>query len=455
MGRLHVRRSRGGAERQHGQIVILFALMLVLLMGLAAIVVDVGVLRRSGAELAAAVDSGALAGGAQLPANSSNVTVITNDAVKYLNLNYSGLGATSSWVSYVCLVEYDSASNGPTLSQIPSFCQPGSPANGSTSSAYWRCNTSVCTTPCVPTASGNSCNVIVVGGAVTSDYKFGPAMGIGSGSTGTVQSAACRGTCGGPPIAPVDVALVLDRTQSMSGADTTNAKAAANALVSLYSPSNQWLALGTLGPSRTGQSCAAAPDSAIGTANAPSDLRRWVPVGLSGTGAATNQTYTAVSNSISCYTNSSTGTDLADPVTMAAYELAHNGRAGVTKGIILETDGQPNASVSGNSNYCLQADQAATAAKAAGVEVFTIGFGLDGSNDPNCPDGSGVWKGKKASALLASMSTQPTLGTTTCTAAENADGDHFFCQPKSSDLTSVFQVVATTLAGGAHLIALP
>ena len=32
-------------------------------------------------------------------------------------------------------------------------------------------------------------------------------------------------------------------------------------------------------------------------------------------------------------------------MTMAAYELTHNGRTGVRKGIIFETDGQPNAAV--------------------------------------------------------------------------------------------------------------
>jgi hypothetical protein len=181
-------------------------------------------------------------------------------------------------------------------------------------------------------------------------------------------------------------------------------------------------------------------------------------VGLSGAGAA-NTTYAQVSAAISCYTNSGTGTDLADPVTMAAYELAHNGRTGVRKGIILETDGQPNAAVGSvsSSAYCAQADAAATAAKAQGIEVFTVGFGLDAASggDPACPDTAGTWKGQRATALLASMSTQPTKGTTDCTAAENSDGDHFFCQPKASDLASIFKVVASQLAAGSHLISLP
>jgi hypothetical protein len=465
--------SRGRAKSQRGQIMILFTLMIVLLMGLAAIVVDVGVLRRSSAMLATSVDAAALAGGEQLPATSVNGTAITTSAVSYLNANYSGLGATSSWISYLCLVQATSGTPpAPTLSNITDgVCQPGSPANGSTSSAYWKCNASVCTTPCAPATVNNKCNVIVVAGAANVPYQFGPAIGIGSGSTGTVQSASCQGACGGPPTAPVDVVLIMDRTGSMNGADTTNAKAAANSLTSFYNPANQWLALGTLGPSATSGGCAAAPAGSIGTANAPADLSRWVPVGLSGAGLArdglpaANTTYAKITSNITCYTNSGTGTDLADPVTMAAYELNNNGRSGVRKGIILETDGQPNAAVGSvsNSAYCAQADAAAQAAKLPtvnnplGIVIFTIGFGLDATSggDPPCPDTAGAWHNKTATALLASMSTQPTKGTTDCTAAENTDGDNFFCQPKSADLTSIFKVVAGSLATGARLVSVP
>jgi hypothetical protein len=169
-----------------------------------------------------------------------------------------------------------------------------------------------------------------------------------------------------------------------------------------------------------------------------------------------------------CYANSSTGTDLADPVNMAVYELQTYGRPGVRKGIILETDGQPNAATSATNatspgNYCLQANNAATAAKAAGIEVFTIGFGLDGSNDASCPDTSGTFKGRTATALLATMATQPSTNTRGCPGTgdptTNTDGDHFFCLPKtagaSTSLASVFQAAAAQLAtGGARLIEL-
>jgi hypothetical protein len=203
----------------------------------------------------------------------------------------------------------------------------------------------------------------VITGSADTPYSFGRVVGITSGSTGTVMSAACNGPCGQSPLTPVDVVMIIDRTGSMSGTDTTNAKAAANAIIPIYNPSLQWLSLGTLGPSNVGGACAAAPAGSIGTATAPADLRRWVPIGLSGAGSVIDTTYAKVSAAITCYTNSSTGTDLADPVAMAAYELRNNGRTGVRKGIILETDGQPNTAVGSGPNYCALADAAATAAK--------------------------------------------------------------------------------------------
>ncbi len=91
---------------------------------------------------------------------------------------------------------------------------------------------------------------------------------------------------------------------------------------------------------------------------------------------------------------------------MAAYELTHHGRAGVHKGIILMPDGQPNRSTTSTSNYCAQAASAAAAAKAAGIEIFTVGFGLDGSNDVKCPDTAGDTTGAlhaKRPAVVASL----------------------------------------------------
>ena len=138
---------------------------------------------------------------------------------------------------------------------------------------------------------------------------------------------------------------------------------------------------------------------------------------------------------------------------MAAWELTHNGRTGVRKGIIFETDGQPNAAVGPGPNYCALASAAATAAKAQNIEIFTIGFGLDAASggDPACPDTSGAWKGKTATALLDNMATQPKVGTTTCDDTENNDDDHFYCIGKtgaSTDLSKIFKAAAIAAGQG-------
>jgi hypothetical protein len=97
------------------------------------------------------------------------------------------------------------------------------------------------------------------------------------------------------------------------------------------------------------------------------------------------------------------------------------------------------------------------------VEIFTIGFGLDGSNNASCPDQAGAWKGKTATNLLASMATQPSTDARGCpgtgTPNTNTDGDHFYCLPKttgaSTNLSLVFQAAAQALAQGkSHLIQL-
>ncbi len=85
-------------------------------------------------------------------------------------------------------------------------------------------------------------------------------------------------------------------------------------------------------------------------------------------------------------------------------------RPTVTTGIIFETDGTPQT-----QNYtCQQAQTAASAAKAAGIEVFTIGFFATNNAGSACPDTSGPWHGKTVVQSLAAMATnsRPPTGAT-------------------------------------------
>jgi hypothetical protein len=80
--------------------------------------------------------------------------------------------------------------------------------------------------------------------------------------------------------------------------------------------------------------------------------------------------------------------------------------------------------------------------------VLTIGF-LSGSN--RCTeDSSGSFRNAQVTTLLASMAS-PIKGVAArddgCTTVENTDGDNFFCQPKTEDLSTVFLQAAAQLAG--------
>ncbi len=444
------KRRPGDRKGEGGQILVLFTLAIVVIMGLAAMAIDVGVLRNANQNLWNALDAGALAGARDLPLDPVAAEAA---ALQYADANFPGGLPANVTASFRCIVA--SVGGLPRASDIPGVCDPG-PA------PVWTCNATICAAICVPGPS-TSCNAVVLEGTATVQYGFGRAVGVDSGTTQVVLSAACKGPCGTKPAEPVDLVLVVDRTSSMTGVDTVNARAASDAVRRQYNPAEQWMAFGMLGPSDPSPGCITQPDANIGTAILPGDLRRWIPIGLTGIGAPNNANYAAggseMADAIACYTNSSVGTDLTDPLPAAALELMTNGRAGVTKGIILMSDGQPNNSTTPDpdNNYCQQSYDAAVAAKAQGIELFTIGFGLDGANNILCPDQNSSYTGLTARTLLADMATDSVDGG--CPGTSNDDGDHFFCVPKttgaSTSLAGLFRQAANQLVGGTRLIQLP
>ena len=282
---------RGNRERERGQIVVLFALVLVVILAFTSLVIDIGLLRNNRQTLVNSLDSAALAGGTLLPVDGSipgEAAKINGLITSTIQANYPGLPSSAYTISYKCLIGVDTSTPAkPYISRdVPLVCDPhfslghnpplASDFAGSGPTRFSSCNPAV----------GDRCNAVLIAGAANTPFSFGRVVGVNQGSTGLVVSAACNGPCGTAPSSPVDVVLVIDRTSSMNGTDTTNAKAAANSLVGVYDPAQQWLALGTLGPSTTSGGCVAGAAGSIGTATAPADLRRWVPVGLSGVGSS-------------------------------------------------------------------------------------------------------------------------------------------------------------------------
>ncbi len=440
-------RDSGKRDGQQGQILVLFTLVLVVLMGLAALVIDVGVLRRTNQELWNSLDAGALAGVTELPADG---VVAESVARRFASENFKGLDPGDLNVSFRCVVGDRNNDGIPDAGDVPAVCDPGPSGAGT-----WRCGNGVCAAVCDPAAVGAKCNTIVLSSTVALDYKFGPAIGVGSGETQQVLSAACVGPCGAPPTVPVDLALIVDRTGSMSATDLADAKNGAYTVLQLYDPEFQHIAFGVLGPSRTTSTCSGANSPALGVPSTTiTGSVTWLPVGLTGVGGPVNQRYrnadgtvntsSLIAKTIACMTTSSTGTILSTPLTQARTYLAGNARPGVKQGIILMTDGAPNG------DTCQAANNAATTAKAAGIEIFTVGFGVGGTD---LCENSGPFAGQSVTRALASMANDSVDNG--CTTAENTDGDHYFCQPKSGDLNTVFKTAAAALVQGTRLISLP
>ena len=243
----------------------------------------------------------------------------------------------------------------------------------------------------------------------------------------------------------------------MSDADLNNVKTATLAMLRILDPTKQHIALAVLGRSQTGVACGG-PGNARGIASASATVGTWVTVPYPNNGSLSSDYQTAggalnnnsqLVNSVNCINHSQTQTNLGDPLRAVADTLVSQGRAGVPKGIILMTDGAANQP---NSRSCKYANDNATQVKQMGIELYTIGFGVVGDN---CVDIDGTYRNAAAGTLLADMATGPTTNDG-CTDAENADGDHFFCEPRSDSLNSVFRAAASALvAGSVRLVHLP
>jgi len=242
-GILNLARARERKDGERGQILVLFTMVIVVLMVCAAIVIDVGLLRTDGARLQNALDAGALAAAQSLPAKglpTSNVSAIKTVAKDYVAANYPGIVLPDNNIDFRCIIGADQTTGGPHLIDMPAICNVAA-------NSTWICTAALCWAPCDPAVTSTDvCNAVVLKDSVTQPYTFGRVVGVNSGSTGTLQAAACTGPCG--PTNPVDVVLTVDRTLSMAGLESTLVDGA-NAVLEAYDPTIQHIALGLIGPS--------------------------------------------------------------------------------------------------------------------------------------------------------------------------------------------------------------
>ncbi|NNC91684.1 MAG: VWA domain-containing protein [Acidimicrobiia bacterium] len=453
-----------------GGILVLSAFMLVVLFALAAFAIDISLQSSDRQSLWNSTDAAALAGAALLPdgvaAEASAVDIaLANDP------DLAGDVATA----FRCLVASNSTGTGPRIGEVPDVCNPGADIGASD----WNCADGVCSAVCEP-SQGDTCNTIVLGTQKTTDFAFAPVIGQDSTDTGLI-SAACRGTCGSGLTGPVDLVIVIDRSGSMTSADMDNVENAALAMLNFFDPAIQKVGLAVLPPAQKADECVLEDADPTQWSNG-----RWLIVPLSsdykdnpnldvnGDFVPDLDSNSELVNRIICSTDEG-WTDLGSPIRDASatttevgddalWELSNGteARAGVRKGILLLSDGAANQPAT-VTDPCLFARNQAVFAQNQGVEIFTIGFGVDTRSatcqqDEAAPYGTSVIPpdGAPVTRLLADMATDSNDNCTVATTDfENTDGDHFFCLPKTEDLTTVFLAIATQLAQGSRLVQLP
>ncbi len=355
---------------ESGAVALLIGMLTLVLMMFAAFAVDLGLQINKKELLNDALDSAAQAGASMLPGNSVQAGI---KAAAFAQLHdATETGADKPNVDFWCVVA-SKASSGATYvvdpSQIPATCYPGtSPwtvgANYKSTNRPISCSPLICAIPCVePTPNTGTpkfaCNTIRVYQGRDVPFQFSQAGGISKGSTGDLVSVACKGSCGTIAPNPMDVAVVADRTGSMSSTDRTAMVNGIQSMLTVMTADQQYVSLGTIGRG----SVATTPTSEPGTAcpstpSASTTAGAWMSVPFSNnyldsTGTATNAN-SALVKSLTCLAASGTGTALAAPMKAAArylLGLASNNLSSLptrqdpaTKVLIFETDGQPNES---------------------------------------------------------------------------------------------------------------
>ena len=460
--------KRGTASRERGAATVIFALMVPVLFGALAMALDVGRLVYERQHLSNALDAAALAGAAYLPGDP---VAARNSAASFARANDPAAAPT---VKFWCVVASTGAARTVVSSQIPSVCNPGTIAGA-------KCSEAICAIPCIPGA-GISCNSITVTDDKDVAFNFAPVIGVNSGNTGSLASDACKGSCGSQIPNPMDVALVADRTGSMSDTDLASMKTALQTTLKTMTKDQQYVALGTIGRSSPTTGCSTNPSGSA--TSGP-----WMPVPFSndytttGTPPALNNS-SALVKGVQCLAHSGSGTYLASPTKAAARYLlgldANNlgslpARAGTPrKAIVLETDGQPNETGTGGSTSvgdpadiknsdpvvaCNNLKAVAADAKARNILIVTVAY--NAATSARCGGTSSAY----VRDVLAAAASEKSLGipstasndcsTPALASAENTDGDYFFCAANGADLGPIFVSAINAISSNSRLIRIP
>jgi len=363
-----------------GVVAIIAALLAVVLLMFAAYAVDIGLQVNRKHQLNDTLDAAAQAGAYNLPGNS--VTAKSDALAFALAHDPTETGSLKPNVDFWCVVasKLTSGVYQPDSTQMPSTCYPGtapytSGVNYKATGLKTSCSSKLCAIPCVEPALNTgtpkiACNTIRVFQGRAVPFGFAPAGGIDEGHTGNVISVACKGSCGTIAPNPMDVAVIADRTVSMLDADVAKLVQGLRGMLQQMTPSQQYVALGTIGRSAQTTTASAETKACNSTAkgltygSTSGSAGLWVPISFSKTYQTAPGTLNNTSplvKGVDCIgaptpkSDSAQGTTLAAPMKAAAkylLGLTANNLATLDAGtprtptprkvLIFETDGQPN-----------------------------------------------------------------------------------------------------------------
>ena len=464
--------SRRTPRGERGATAVIFALLVPVVFGAAALAIDIGMLVYQRQTLSNALDAAAQAGAYSLPGDP---TAARSAALAFAAVNDPEANPV---VTFWCVVGSTGAAKTVRTSDIPYTCNPGT-----TSGA--KCNTSICAIPCT-TGGGHTCNTINVTDDKNVAFSFAPVIGIDTGNTGSVASTACKGPCGAAPPNPMDVVVVADRTGSMATADRNLMVSGLKSTLQAMTKEQQYVALGTIHRSST------SPGTCITTPSSSATTGPWVPVPFSNdytlAPAVPGQTPPLNTNStlvkgLNCLGSSSGGTYLASPLKAAAryvLGLTPNNLGSLPvrqnpprKAIIFETDGQPNedaitgstalntSSDIGSTNgatACTNFATVATNTKAQGILHITVAFG--DATSAQCSSGGAYVRNVLAAAASPdakgiASDADNNCSTTALRLTENTDGDYFYCAATGAELGPIFTSAFNQLMTNTRLLLLP
>jgi Flp pilus assembly protein TadG len=432
-----MRRARG----ERGQVLLVMALALVALLGVAAFAIDVGYAYYAKRQLQSATDAAALAGAQDLPTGATAIATAASYAAANTPANLSGLTFTYTT----------------------------------------KCTaTSIIATGCVANVNPNE---LVVTGSASTNTWFAKLFGINHFDVSTHANACspCSST-------PVDIVIAVDRTGSMCSptgpngtcTDLNNAKDGIRTMLGMMNPPYAQIGMLDFPPVQdTSTDPCSAPYNSLGGNGYDgydSATRGYLTDTINSnykTGAALNPSsglylHTVDGDDSSCI-EAGGNTSYSEALRQAQAELLAHGRPNVPNYIVFLTDGEANigsvygpntAYPQGNSDDqhpCQTAIDLATAYKAAGTTIYSIGYAL--GNNVRCTAGAFH---KKDSNGNWQPCTLPTAGcyhyasntdenpplTSYNTLAQIASPGNFYNQPNAAQVSTIFAAIATDIGQG-------